>query len=260
LAKGEIIPGGEIEVITATRNEFSLKKYSINLGGILMDWFTQSPKSTKILIVSLVVILFVGCCAIVGLVSWVRETQATGVGFEQRLGTQYLDNQNELSKYISGFYEQAGVLEAQTDALDQILLDAVKGRYDEGGFAAESPFFAAIFEAYPEASAAQLMDNYGALQDYITAGRESYANKQTKLLDILRAYDTWRFSGLARPFLIRLLGFPSENLKARVGDFVFTGQSAVDKMYAIVLTERAVEAYEDGRLDPLQYPGTDLGD
>lgn len=50
---------------------------------------------------------------------------------ERQLNAQYLSNQNYLSTYIAGFYEQSNVLSAQSDQLDRILTDAVKGRYEE---------------------------------------------------------------------------------------------------------------------------------
>lgn len=196
---------------------------------------------------AVVVVLFI----IYGYANGIRNE---GITRERQLGAQYLDNQNWLSAYISGFYEQAGVLRAQSDVLDQILLDAVKGRYDDGGFAVGSPMFAAIVEAYPEAGVAELMANWGKLQDYISAGREGYRNQQSKLLDMLRGYDTWRETGFVKSTVARVLGFPSNSLEARVGEMVLTGEFARQKMYQIVLTSEAIKAYETGTMEPLKVP------
>ncbi|MBM4402717.1 MAG: hypothetical protein FJ044_05750, partial [Candidatus Cloacimonetes bacterium] len=186
--------------------------------------------------------------------NYINETRNSGIAYERQLTSQYLDNQNDLSAYVSGFYEQVGVAQAQSDVLDSVLLDAVKGRYDKGGFAANSPMFAAIAEAYPEAGLAELMANWGKIQDYISAGREGYRATQSKLLDQLRTYDTWRRTGIFRSTVVRMLGFPSNDLEARVGEMVFTGEAARNKMYQIVLTSEAIEAYEKGIMEPLQVP------
>jgi hypothetical protein len=188
----------------------------------------------------------------IALFSYVNATWNDGVVFERQLTSQYLDNQNYLSAYVSGFYEQVSVVKAQSEVLDIILLDAVKGRYDDGGFAVNSPMFAAIVEAYPEAGVAELMGNWGKIQDYISAGRAGYRATQSKLLDELRAYDTWRETGLIRRALVRIIGFPSHNLEARVGEGLLTGELARQKMYQIVLASEARDAYKSGTMEPLE--------
>lgn len=194
---------------------------------------------------------------VLSLYGWLNSTRNTAISFERQLSAQYLSNQNNLSAYISGFYEQVSVAQTQSEVLNDILLDAVKGRYDseQGGFNVDSAFFAAVVEAYPEASAQELLRNWGKIQDYITAGRESYKNVQDKLLDQLRAYDTWREQGFVRSAVVSALGFPSHRLEARVGENVHYGLQARDKMYQIVLTKDAQKAYEDGTMDPLKVPG-----
>jgi len=220
----------------------------------LKNWWTGKNATVKILLVAAVGVLLMGCCLLVSAYGTVNNIWNEGVAQERQLAAQYLDNQNELSAYVSGFYELVGVAQAQSDVLDQILLDAVKGRYDEGGFVVDSPMFAAIVEAYPEAGVAELMANWGKIQDYISAGREAYKAKQSKLLDQLRVYDTWRQTGLIRRRIVQILGFPSQNLEARVGQLAVTGEMARMKMYQIVLTSEAIEAYETGVMDPLQVP------
>ena len=215
-------------------------------------WWGARGRTMKVVLIGAVGLVAMSCCLALGAYSYVDNIWNQGLAHERQLTSQYLDNQNYLSAYVSGFYEQVGVVQAQGDVLDQILLDAVKGRYDEGGFAVDSPMFAAIVEAYPEAGVAELMENWGKIQDYISAGRERYRATQSKLLDQLRAYDTWRQRGLIRRSIVRMVGFPSENLEARVGETVFTGEMARMKMYQIVLTSEALEAYETGVMEPLE--------
>lgn len=183
-----------------------------------------------------------------------------GVDLETQLTAQYLSNQNELSSFISTFYEQAGIADRNAEQLDTVLEDAIKGRYDDTGLEAGIPgqgnqLISAMVEAYPDL--AGLTDQYATLLDTISAGREAYKNKQNQLLDLLRAYDRWRNEGIVSSFLIRVAGFPSSNLRAIVGETSVTGQAALDQMYRIVLTSAAVDAYETGELDPLQLPPLD---
>lgn len=176
-----------------------------------------------------------------------------GVDIETQLTAQYKDNQNELSTFISKFHEQVGIADRQVAQLDRVLSDAVKGRYDKDltaavpGVAPSGNLISALVEAYPQID----LSSYNRVLDTISSGREAYKNKQSALLDKLRAYDKWRNEDIIGSALISIGGFPSHNLRASVGDQVFYGQAALDKMYNIVLTQDAVDAYQSGTLDPL---------
>lgn len=210
-------------------------------------------KISVVLMVLIIGVVFL--CVIAGILyGYANGLRNTGVEYEKALNAQYLDNQNELSAFISGFFEQAGVNQAAGDQLKEILVETVKGRYDEGGFSTKSALFVAIREAYPEAGVNELMKNWGKLQDYISAKREAYKAKQSKLLDMLREYDTWRAKGIVQSQVIRILGFPSNGLEARIGEQVLRGQYALDKMYQIVLTKEGIEAYQKGVMEPLKVP------
>ncbi len=202
---------------------------------------------TLAVIGSIILVLFL-------IYSYINGVRNEGIQHERQLTAQYLDNQNYLSGYISGFYEQVNIAQTQNDTLNKILLDTVKGRYEDGGYQINSAFFAAIHEAYPELSLQQLLANWGRIQDYIVAQREGYRNMQSKLLDQLRVYDTWRETDLLRSTVLRAIGFPSSSLEARLGDTVVSGELARNRMYRIVLTGDAVKAYEDGVMDPLEVP------
>lgn len=176
-----------------------------------------------------------------------NSVQKDGVAREAALNVQYLDNQNELSSYIAKVKETLGVADRKTDKLDEILAEAVKGRYEgRGGTNVESSALtiAAITEAYPDLAG---LDSYDKVMDQISAGRDAYKNKQTKLLDMLGQYDTFKNSGLIKSRVVAALGFPSDNLRA--GDE--RGQGALDQMYDIVLVGEAREAYETGEMPVL---------
>ncbi len=190
----------------------------------------------------------------VSIYSTFNTIQQEGVDQETALTAQYLDNQNELSAYVSGFYEQIGIANLKSDKMDQILLDAVKGRYDGKTSAqpGQGQLFSAIKEAYPDLNGLNIYDK---IVDYVRAGRESYKQKQSKLLDMLRAYDRWRQSGIIHSKLVVLTGFPSHALRAQIGVNATFGEQALSQMYVIVLTSDAIKAYQTGVQDPLPMPG-----
>ena len=207
---------------------------------------------------SLIILGILGAIVIVAGISfynYVNGLQQQGVAQETALNAQYLDNQNELSTYVSKFYESVGVANLKSDKMDKILLDAVKGRY-EGNTSAQpgrGQLFSAIQEAYPDID----LKVYDRILDLINAGRDAYKQKQTKLLGMLQGYDQWRGSGLVQKHVISgVLGFPSDGLEARIGKDVKRGAAARDQMYLIVLTQSTTDAYDSGHMDPLTVPGT----
>lgn len=204
------------------------------------------------LVLAIVVILF-GCGGIFVAYSYANSLQTTGVTKQTALNAQYKDNQNYLSGYISGFYEMVGISQATGTQLDTVLTDAAKGRYDKNGFGSGSPLFVAMKEAYPDLS--QLANNWGKVQDYISSGRSGYTNTQSKLLDMIRDFDTWRKSGLIQSQIIRMMGYPDDGLQAGIGPDVVYGEAARQRMLNIVLTQDAINAYETGVMAPLQVPG-----
>lgn len=174
---------------------------------------------------------------------------------EQALITQYQDNQNELSAYILKFNETLGIADRQNDALNEVLLNAVKGRYDNDGLqpGTGGSMFSAITEAYPDLSANS--EAYMKVQDQIVAGREAYKNKQTKLLDMIRDYRTFIKTDIYRAWLIEtFIGAPTDDLRIVENNQVYEGKTALDKISQIVLTQDARDAYETGNQDPLITP------
>ncbi len=204
----------------------------------------------------LLITLGVVAAIVVGLFSfygYVNSMRNDGIRMETALSAQYLDNQNELSSFKSSFYEQVGVANLKSDKLDQIISDAVKGRYDgkmEPGTG--GAMFSAITEAYPDLKGQ--LDLYDRIVDFVRTGRDAYKSKQSKLIDMLRVYDYWRQEGLIKSMFLGNF-FPSQALNARIGTTVSRGQAALDQMYIIVLTSDAKKAYETGTDEPMQVPG-----
>lgn len=227
-----------------------MSENAVNGGGSSFSLSSLS-RNTKIGIVAGVV-LFVILVFIVWPLHALSSTRSTGVDKETQLTALYRDNQNTLSAYIAGFYEQTGVAKAKSDKLDQILTDAIKGRYD-GKLAPGTGggMFSAIQEAYPDLTALNIYDK---IVDYVSAGRSGFRNKQSELLDRLRDYDNWRHKGLFHPMWVSFAGFPSSSLEARVGDTTVTGPAAEEKMKQLVLVGQAGEAYRTGTDQILTVP------
>lgn len=204
--------------------------------------------------VGVIVALGIAAGLLVGglsLYGYANTTRNEAVTREIQLSTQYLSNQNYLSTYISTFYEQVGIANLKSEKMDQILLDAVKGRYGKDGIQS-GPLMVAIAEAYPDIKS---LDVYDKIMTTISSGREGYRAIQDKLLDQLRSYDTWRTQGILRSWALGNF-FPSKSLKARIGDTELTGADALKKMYQIVLASQARDAYEKGTMEPLTAPGS----
>lgn len=176
----------------------------------------------------------------------------TGNQKEAALNAQYLDNQNVLSDCIIKIREVAGVSKAQSESFIQAMNDAVKGRYD-GRSAEPGSMFSAVVESYPDL--AGLNQAFERAHTTITGCRTDYRNIQSKLLDMLREYDSWRTGSLT----VRMFGGdrPSDNLVAQIGsDRSRKGRDALDRMYTIVLVKDAKQAYEKGEIAPEDPFGT----
>lgn len=180
-----------------------------------------------------------------------NSIQKDMIAKETALGAQYQDNQNELSTYVVTIKETMGVADKNTEALDTVISNAIKGRYEDGGAATNGEMFSAMTEAYPELG--EISTSYENVQAAISSGREAHKNKQSKLLDMLRDYDTWRSSGLIKSQMVKMMGAPSDNLVARIGEQSWRGQEALDKMHQIVLVQDAKESYQSGELEPLEF-------
>lgn len=210
---------------------------------------SQKSKTIGAVVAGLVVVALIAGFSIYG---FFNKINSEGVQKETALVAQYKDNQNELSAYVLKFKEALGIADRQTDKLDEVLTDAVKGRYDgnmEPGTGGS--MFSAITEAYPDLT--QTTKSYEKVQDLVVSGRDAFKNKQSKLLDMIRDYDTWRNTGLIRSGFIEDR-FPSDSLTVTDNGESYRGDAALERMRNIILTEDTVETYEKGTQEPLILP------
>lgn len=192
--------------------------------------------------------------AIVSFYSFYNGTRDEGIRYTTALEKQYSTNQVELSNYYLKFTETLGVADRQNAKLQEVILDAVKGRYDGdlkvGG---EGALFSAITEAYPDLTASS--ESYQLVQQVIMSGRDAYRNQQVKLLDMAQDFEIWTQSGMIKSQVIKSLGFPGDYLEVRTASGeTKRGWDAYDQILTLVLTEEAQQAYETGTEKPLISP------
>lgn len=215
----------------------------------IINWY----KKTKW---ALPAIIGVGVIIVMLFVNFLIGNSVTNAGNKQEatLNAQYLDNQNYLSDCVLRIRESAGVVKGEAAALDEILTNAVKGRYDEGSSAqvGGGQLFSAIVEAYPDLSG--LSDGFDKVLAVVNGCRTDFRGKQTEMLDKLKAYDQWRTGS----WTVRHYGdgFPSNNLQARIGTTVKRGQDAYDQMFLIVTINGNDEAFETGETEAEDPFGT----
>lgn len=217
-------------------------------------FLTALLKNTKVL-VALGLVIILGFMAII-LFAKFNGAQKTMVDKETRVSAQYSDCQDNLSNYIAKIKEALGVADRASAALDTVLTDVVKGRYEAGSTANPSggSAFSAMVEAYPDLNGITI--NYENVQSAIFAGRDGFKNCNTMLLDRVRDYTSWKDSGLIASKINSMVGAPSDNLEARVGAETLTGSAALKAIKRLPLTSEAQNAYETGTMDPMDLNPT----
>jgi hypothetical protein len=202
------------------------------------------------IIVAIVVVLFIVILSIFGYANGVRKD---GINKETALSAQYAQNQNVLSNYINQFDESLGISDRAASKVNDIILAAVQGRYkDTSATPGSGGLFSAISEAYPDLTATTA--SYAKVQDLVESGRNDFKDNQTLLLDRIRDYKSWENNDLIRSFFVNSFGFPTNNLKASIGNDSVYGQAALDRMDKIILNSGAISSYQSGTTGPLISP------
>lgn len=206
------------------------------------SWFTGG----RIALIILSVFVLLGGVGSCSLYSYANGTRSQGRQLEYAIVAQYQQDQNELSTGVTQIVEMMQVANVKKDALKDILTSAVQGRYGEQGFKANGAFFAAVHEQYPTID----LSTYDRVLTKVEATRESFKNKQDKLADMVRAYNTYRTDGIVRNYFAAQY-FPSDAMQVTVAGKVYTKQEALTKVSQLVVTSDAQEAFATGTLKPL---------
>lgn len=192
-------------------------------------------------------IAVIGCGILFAVYSYVNSVRAQGIQYEQTLTARFSANQATLDALVVGVREQVHIQGLAGEQLEQFIRSALEGRYGDDGFDTNSAMFLAVSEAYPDVN--ELAINWRLIQQYIADNRAVFRGVQEVLLDQIRAYDTWRNEDLLRSQVVRLLGFPSDNLRATVGDTQVTGEMALMVMRRLVLSGETRDAFSTGTYD-----------
>lgn len=222
---------------------------------------TADQKKTYIkwgVIGGVLLILLIGILTAYGTINSARGGAITR---ENAIVAQYGDNKAELSKNILIINETLGIADRQSEVLNEILADAVQGRYDgdlqpgTGG-----TMFSAIAEAYPDLTATS--ESYQKVQDAISSQRESFKKQQSKLIDMIRDYKTWTTADLFRSWVLdTFVGTPTDKMEIEHNGETLRGQRALDQASKIITTSDAEKAFETGTQEPIIKPkGDDSGE
>lgn len=213
-----------------------------------MKNFSVKPKTIVAAIVALAVLI--GGFSFYG---FYNSTRNAGIEMETNLMAQYDDNKNELSAAAMQISETLGIADRSSDKVNEIWMNAIQGRYDGKMAAGNDGMFSALAEDNPDLTANA--ESYAKVQDVVVSARNAYKNKQTKLISQAAQYKTWLKSGVVRSQIVKMQGFPSDDLtvKNSSGDAVF-GRAALEKISAPIIDASTVEAYDTGTLEPMITP------
>ncbi len=198
-------------------------------------------------------VLLFGTISVIGTYTSVRNEGRTQ---ELSMNAQWKNTQTRYGQFRMGMADKLAIAREKRDAINKILVDAVSGRYDkqgQPGTVNQDAVFSAIKEAYPDLKGLNIFDQ---LIVDIQAGREAFAKDQETMADMVRSYNSWRETGsFLHPTFVKWAGFPSDVLEARVGDKVYHGQAALDKMNTVIVGQGTSEIFDTGNDKPLVVPG-----
>lgn len=204
------------------------------------------------------VVIGVILAVVLGSVGWAISTYTNirneGRQQELSLTAKYRAMQASYGQDRLAFTDQIGIAREKRDAMDKILTDAVSGRYNKPGSPEidSGKLFSAVVEAYPDLSGLNIYDK---ILDFITRMRSKFAQDQAQIQEMIRDYNEWRTTGsFLHPTFVDWAGFPSESLELRIGDNVYRGQEALDRMSRPIVGNDTNVIFEDGEDKPVHTP------
>lgn len=209
------------------------------------DKFMQFITKPKVMLVGGIAILLI-LLAGWGIGTYV-DVRNTGRSQELALTRQWKTMIANYGQWRLGMADKLTIAREKRDAINKILVDAVTGRYDkpgQEGTVNTQAVFSAIKEAYPDLSGLGIFDE--VLKD-IQAGRERFAREQAQMADQVRSYNDWCTTGsLLHPTFVRWAGFPSGILEAQIGNKVYHGREALDKMSQVIVGSDTNQIFDSG--------------
>lgn len=170
---------------------------------------------------------------------------------ELTLTAKYKAMQASYGQDRLAFTDQLGIAREKRDAMDQILQNAISGRYNKPGSPQvdNGKFFSAIREAYPDLSGLNIYDK---ILDFVGKMRNKFAQDQAQIQEMIAKYNTWRTTGsFLHPLFVGWIGFPSDSLEYRAGDKIYRGQEALDKMGKPIVGSDTNQIFDEGEDKPV---------
>lgn len=167
---------------------------------------------------------------------------------QQDLIAHYYRTTNVLSDCLVKTKSAVGVAEANTKALDEVLVGAIRGRYEEPTSAqpgSGNPLFSAIVEAYPNLEG--LNDRFQDVLTVITGCRSNFRDSQEELQRQVSLFNQWRTGS----WTVRTFGgsdYPNDELEIKVEGKPVTGAAALAQMRELVVVEEAQEGRDTGKI------------
>lgn len=161
---------------------------------------------------------------------------------------KYNETTNYLSDCVIKTTQLVGATKAHTEAVNAVITDAVKGRYEEGSSAkpgASNAVFSALVEAYPDTSGISKV--FGDVMDKIAGCRTDVRRKQSELQNSIALFKKWRDGGTKT----RFFGgdkYPTDGLEIKVAGKSVTGNEALDQMGNIMAVSEATEGRDTNKL------------
>lgn len=177
---------------------------------------------------------------------------------ETQISRQYEANRIKLSQIKTTFYSSLDVANLKSDKMNEIIENAVTGRYTPDSSArpgSQDALFSAIHEAYPDINEAMAI--YDKLVDFLMTERKEFAQEQKKLQDMFGAYDRFTekqgFLGL-RTVFVGWAGIPTDALKCEKDGVIIRGQAAYDHMSKAVISSETEDTFNTGEDEGERVP------
>lgn len=166
-------------------------------------------KGISIILMVLLIIFGIG-----GINLWNHRNKA--VDLEERIEAQYTSNKSNYDAMWKSFKEMTQVTELQANQFKELYTDLISGRYENTDL-----LFQAVQEQNPQLDTAV----YTELQREISNGRKTFDNNQSKVVDIIREYNSY--------------------IKKHPIMKAITGREVKDSNEYIVTSERTDNAFND---------------
>ena len=171
---------------------------------------------------------------------------------EARLNSWYSGAVASLNNCVVKTARAAQVTGAQTNAVDEVLKDAVGGKYGTGSNVNQPQMFSALVQAYPDGSVAGLNKSFQDALATMTGCQDDFVAAQNVVQSHVADFKSWRTGS----WISRAFGgdqFPNENLEINIAGMpVTTGAQALTIMERPIISTDTANAVSTGENNEYQ--------